>query len=162
MLMGGRIGGVVLALAGFLALSGCGQDKEPEATVRVEPAVMVPAAAPDTTAPVAATETIIEPETPAASEPVAAVTSPFHRPAIAAATGGFDLQLGSFRRESNVRVLQDQLRALGHNPEVEVASLAEQTYHRVLIRGLQSREEATRLGEDLHAQLGLTYLIRQQ
>ncbi|MBE0566782.1 MAG: SPOR domain-containing protein, partial [Krumholzibacteria bacterium] len=75
--------------------------------------------------------------------------------------GTYSLQLGSFRSLDNARSLGARVEALGYAPVLESAVVGGQTYHRVLLRGLADRTEASRTGERLRSELGVTYLIRQ-
>jgi len=77
------------------------------------------------------------------------------------ADGAFSLQLGSFRSLDNARALLARIETLGYEPVLESVVLGGQTYHRVLLRGLADRAAASRTGEALRAELGITYLIRQ-
>ena len=73
--------------------------------------------------------------------------------------GDYSLQVGSFRDQANARARADKLRELGHQASVEPALVKGQQYHRVFVRGLSSRSEAEKLGEDLRARLGMDYLV---
>lgn len=96
----------------------------------------------------------------AAAEPVA--KNSIRRPRVPSVDGAFSLQLGSFRNANNARIQAERINALGYVPVIEVASLAGQTYHRVVLQDLPDREEAERLGERIRSQLGITYLIRRK
>lgn len=78
------------------------------------------------------------------------------------ATGQYTVQIGSFRSADNAHALIERVTEMGYRPEVEVASLGGQTYHRVVIKGLVSRQEAERCGEHIRSQEGITYLIRRR
>ncbi len=91
-----------------------------------------------------------------------AARNPLSRPQLSNGTGAYSLQLGSFRSEENAWAQVLRIQELGYKPTVEVASLAGQTYHRVVLRGLADRNEAERLGEHVRSELGITYLIRQK
>ncbi|MFT5315619.1 MAG: cell division septation protein DedD [Candidatus Krumholzibacteriia bacterium] len=77
-----------------------------------------------------------------------------------AAEGEFSVQIGSFRSADNAKALVERVNDLGYSPEVEVASLGGQTYHRVIVKGLVSRQAAERCGEKIRSSEGITYLIR--
>lgn len=170
----------LLALVWALALlGGCGGQDEPAPTPARDTQAMVPVE-PDSTVPdstgtaavvgedlagtsaaggvhpaVSGNETVTAPR----QEPV---SNPFNRAHVTAETGDYSLQLGSFRSAANARAQVERIGTLGHQPEVEVATLGGQTYHRVVLRGLADRAEAERLGENIHSRLGITYLIRQR
>ena len=88
-------------------------------------------------------------------------SSPPPSSAMAAPEGDFILQLGSFQDEANARRQVDRIRELGHQPAIEVSDLGGQTYHRVVLRGLPDQSAASALGERIHAELGITYLVRR-
>jgi len=90
------------------------------------------------------------------------VNNPVHRPQVPSGAGAFSLQLGSFRSANNARVQAERINEMGYFPVIEVASLAGQTYHRVMLHGLPDRNESERLGELIRSQLGITYLIRRK
>jgi len=77
------------------------------------------------------------------------------------AQGAFVLQLGSFRDEGNARGQVERLRTLGHQATIEVSNLGGQIYHRVVLLGLPDQSAASALGERIHAELGITYLVRR-
>ncbi len=79
----------------------------------------------------------------------------------AAGGGAYSLQLGSFRRLANAEQLADRVRELGYPARLEEAEVGGLTYHRVFIRGLDSRVAAESLGEELHSGLGIDYLVRR-
>jgi len=95
-----------------------------------------------------------------AGSPASASATP-SAPAAAPAEGPFVLQLGSFRSLDNARRQADRIRALGHDPVIEASTLGGQTYHRVVLRGLPDHAAAASLGERIHAELGITYLVRR-
>jgi len=80
----------------------------------------------------------------------------------AAVDGEFSVQIGSFRSADNAHALVAKVTELGYRPEVEVASLGGQTYHRVVVFGLFSRQEAEQCGEHIRSAEGITYLIRHR
>jgi len=162
--------GIVWAL---VLLGGCGGKDEPAPTPAQDTQAMVPAVpdsvVADTTGAVAvvgeevagtsAEESVHPAVTRPREEPV---SNPFNRAQVSAGNGNFSLQLGSFRSAENAQAQVARIAALGWQPEVEVATLGGQTYHRVVLDGLADRAEAERLGENIHSQLGITYLIRQK
>ena len=75
--------------------------------------------------------------------------------------GAYSLQLGSFGNLENARRQADRLRDNGYDPVLETSVLGGQTYHRVVLRGLPDKSAASALGERIHAELGITYLVRQ-
>jgi cell division septation protein DedD len=75
--------------------------------------------------------------------------------------GPFVVQAGSFRSPDNARQQADRIRTLGYDPVLETSVLGGQTYHRVVLRGLPDRAAASALGERIHAELGITYLVRR-
>ena len=74
--------------------------------------------------------------------------------------GDYILQLGYFQNADNARRQADRIVALGHRPSIEVSNLGGQTYHRVVLTGLPDHSAASALGERIHAELGITYLVR--
>jgi cell division protein FtsN len=106
-------------------------------------------------APAAASD---RPEPPA--ETTASAAQPAPAPAKKSA-GPFVVQAGSFRSLDNARQQADRIRALGYDPVLEASVLGGQTYHRVVLRGLPDRTAASALGERIHAELGITYLVRR-
>jgi hypothetical protein len=79
----------------------------------------------------------------------------------AGGSGAYLLQLGSFSNLENARKQADRLRDNGYDPVLETSTLGGQTYHRVVLRGLPDKSAASALGERIHAELGITYLVRQ-
>jgi cell division septation protein DedD len=75
--------------------------------------------------------------------------------------GPYCLQVGSFRREDNANQLAERLAGRGVRADIVTAGVGDELYHRVWITNLASRDEATRLGERLRRELGLSYLVRQ-
>jgi cell division septation protein DedD len=92
------------------------------------------------------------PEEPSASRPATTVSS---------GSGAYSLQLGSFTSVDNARKQADRLRALGYAPVIEESNLGGQVYHRVMLRGVGDMAEASRLGEFIHSELGIAYLVRR-
>lgn len=119
----------------------------------VEPQTKAPAE-PKNAEPVAPVEAVVV-EVPAQAESIPATP-------IALGDGIFSLQLGSYTVASFAEEKAAQLRDLGYPGTVEEAEVGGQSYHRVFIRGLADRQSAEKLGEDLHTQLGLSYLIRRK
>jgi cell division septation protein DedD len=176
--------GVALVLIGLLLVAGCGKDKQelegaglPAYTPRS--AFLTDSATVDTMAGVGAeaaadTSTVHE-SSPATNPPPSATLAappsegaaakPAPRPQdaarVPAAGGRYSLQLGSFRNLDNARALARRVEALGYDPVLESVVLGGDTHHRVLLRGLADRAAASRTGEALRAELGITYLIRQ-
>lgn len=174
------VGRTIIMLGVVWALAGCSGKDKPDLTPQPSSQAMVPAAADsgaaDTTG-VAAPGTMEAAGTSAAAgvhspdmddtavrahEPVEPVSNPFARSRVSAGTGAYSLQLGSFRSAANAEAEVARIAALGRTPDIEVATLGGQTYHRVVLHGLADRAEAERLGEEIHSQLGITYLIRQK
>jgi cell division septation protein DedD len=85
------------------------------------------------------------------------------RPATSVSSGGsgFSLQLGSFTNLANAQNQLDRISALGYNPVIEQSDLGGQTYHRVMLKGVGDMDEASRLGEYIHSELGIAYLVRR-
>jgi cell division septation protein DedD len=102
-------------------------------------------------------ETVPEP----ASDPAPA-PKPSRPTSVPAGDGAYSLQVGSFKNDAYAQELQVKLRELGHVPEVEKAFVNGEVFHRVLLRGLATRDEAVELGEDLRAALGISYLVRKK
>jgi len=76
--------------------------------------------------------------------------------------GPYSLQLGSFGNVAAAGRRAESIRQLGYDPTIEAADVGGTTYHRVFVRGLADKEEASTLGEHLHTKLGITYLIRRR
>lgn len=166
---------VVLLSGVLLAAVGCGGDKDKDQAEGLPARDLVPGAVQlgDT----AATDPAAL-AAPYAAEPAAApaaealvpppATGPRREPPrtadqarLAVPGGTYSLQLGSFLSLDNARSLGARVEALGYAPVLESAVVGGQTYHRVLLRGLADRTEASRTGERLRSELGVTYLIRQ-
>lgn len=163
----------VLLAGALLAAAGCGGDKDTgeglparglvpgavqlDDTAATDTAALAdPYAAPTEAAP-AAEALVPPPSTTPRREPPRSADQ-----ARQAAPGGtFSLQLGSFLSLDNARSLAARIEALGYAPDLESAVVGGQTYHRVLLSGLADRTEASRTGERLRSELGVTYLIRQ-
>ncbi len=166
---------LVLAAGLMLAVCGCGGDKQPEAGR--QPSALVPGGlqpADSTGYADAAADSLGLDEVvsdnpqavltpPPAARPTARAAAPRTADAArqSAAGGSFALQLGSFRNLDNARALSARVEALGYAPVLESAVVGGQTYHRVVVTGLPDRAAASRTGEQLRAELGITYLIRQ-
>jgi len=75
--------------------------------------------------------------------------------------GSYSLQLGSFTSVANARKQVDRISALGYAPVIEESNLGGQVYHRVMLRGVGDMAEASRLGEFIHSELGIAYLVRR-
>jgi len=114
------------------------------------------------TAEQAAVETV--PEIKAApTETETAPAASLSRPSTTVSTGdgSYSLQLGSFTNLANARKQVDRLSALGYAPVIEESDLGGQVYHRVMLRGVGDMTEASRLGEYIHSELGIAYLVRR-
>ncbi|MFO7609024.1 MAG: SPOR domain-containing protein [Candidatus Krumholzibacteriia bacterium] len=180
----GRVPSAALAgaalLAGLLlAGAGCGGDEEMSDGLPAEGLVPGSVVTTDTTGTTGTAGTLIDPTAAADTAAQAAAPAPETLAPVPATTprrdpprtvdsarqaapaGTFSLQLGSFRSLDNARGLGARVKALGYEPAVESAVVAGHTYHRVLLHGLADRSEASRTGERLRAELGITYLIRQ-
>ncbi len=85
------------------------------------------------------------------------------RPSTTVSTGdgSYSLQLGSFTNLANARKQVDRLSALGYAPVIEESDLGGQIYHRVMLRGVGDMAETSRLGEYIHSELGIAYLVRR-
>ena len=175
--------GFALVLIGVLLLAGCGKDDKgldrgrlpaytpqsafPTDSATVDTTLGGGTAAADTAtaSKPAATTTSTPSATLAAPPQGGASAEPAPRPQDAArkpaAGGRYSLQLGSFRSLDNARALATRVEALGYEPVLESVVLGGDTHHRVLLRGLADRADASRTGETLRAKLGITYLIRQ-
>lgn len=94
----------------------------------------------------------------------ASATRPVSRQGTAAASGRgpYCLQIGSFRDATNASRQVAELAAAGVEAEIVPATVAGTRYHRVWVTGLGSKAEATRLGERLQTELGLSYLVRKE
>lgn len=80
---------------------------------------------------------------------------------VAAGDGSYDLQLGSFTSLANARRQVDKISALGYVPVIEESELGGQNYHRVMLRAVGDMAAASRLGEYIHSELGIAYLVRR-
>lgn len=89
---------------------------------------------------------------PAGSRPATSVSS---------VGSGYSLQLGSFTNLDNARRQVDRVSALGYKPVIEQSDLGGQTYHRVMLKNVGDMAEASRLGEYIHSELGIAYLVRR-
>jgi cell division septation protein DedD len=75
--------------------------------------------------------------------------------------GAYSLQLGSFTNLDNARKQVDRISALGYAPVIEESNLGGQIYHRVMLLGVGDMAEASRLGEHIHSELDIAYLVRR-
>ena len=174
---------VAALLAVALASVGCGGGGDEEAEAEVPKSALLPGALDDTLRTTAdtsswyqvgGTETGQAGMSSSTRDGVVRETDPADQGAQATTTqsgpnsssvakkpeGDYILQLGSFRDQDNARRQADRLVALGHRPSIEVSDLGGQTYHRVVLLGLPDRSAASALGERIHAELGITYLVR--
>ena len=182
----GRTVGLLVAVGALALLGGCGGKDESESTAQankrsLQPAVRDTAAvdslagrldsgpppgtsvAPRVSSSLAKDKpTLRAAATAAGGGAKPEVNSPDHQPQVSSGDGAFSLQLGSFRNANYARVQAERINGMGYFPVIEVASLAGQTYHRVVLQGLPDRDEAERLGELIRSQLGITYLIRRK
>lgn len=101
---------------------------------------------------------VVEVETPAAT-PTQANTATATQ---AGKTGTHSLQVGSFGLMHNALSLAAKVKDQGYPATVEQALVHGKTYHRVFVRGLDSRTAAENLGEELRASLGISYLVLRQ
>ncbi len=101
--------------------------------------------------------------TPAQKEAQPARTSTETRKAKSESGGGgaYSLQLGSFTNLDNARKQADRISALGYAPVIEESNLGGQIYHRVMLLGVGDMAEASRLGEHIHSELDIAYLVRR-
>jgi len=176
----------LLLISMFLyGLAGCGgKDETPPAANTSQQTAMVPDSVvesedPADVQPVAdipaemAAPQAASSEHPHAGEPAAevkpveapaqeAAAAPPPPPSAPAGNGIFSLQLGSYTIAAFAEEKAAQLRDLGHPATVEEAEVGGQLYHRVFIRGLDDRQSAEKLGEELRSSLGLSYLIRRK
>lgn len=87
------------------------------------------------------------------------------RPPVAAATssgdGTYNLQLGSFTSRANARQQADRIQSLGYSPVIEETVLAGETYHRVMLKNVGDMAAASKLGEHIHSELDIAYLVRR-
>lgn len=97
------------------------------------------------------------------ARPVVSGTTSGTRPStsVSSGEGAYDLQLGSFTNLDNARKQADRIGALGYAPVIEESNLGGQTYHRVMLRGVGDMAEASRLGEHIHSEIGIAYLVRR-
>jgi len=170
---------IILLLVTLLswALGGCGKkDEAPAADNTSQTTAMVPGSVAQNDEPVAVEPPVEIPvenvDNPAAvvEQPVAAVVEDppeaapetITPPPPAPGNGIFSLQLGSYTVAKFAQEKVVELRNLGYPATTEEAEVGGQIYHRVFIRGLSDRQSAEKLGEELHASLGLSYLIRRK
>lgn len=162
--------------------SGCGGKGEDQEEARPAQKALVPGGTPDSTglapADTALTESVYEAGTlrasggvtdrpqdelkaPATETETPPATKKLARPATATSkTGSYSLQLGSFTNPDNARKQADRIRTLGYDPAVVQYDLGGQTYHRVMLRRVGDMAAASKLGEHIHSQLGIAYLVR--
>jgi cell division septation protein DedD len=93
------------------------------------------------------------------ARPTPSVTRP--STSVSSGDGAYNLQLGSFTNLANARKQADRISALGYAPVIEESNLGGQIYHRVMLRGVGDMAEASRLGEYIHSELGIAYLVRR-
>ena len=93
------------------------------------------------------------------ARPVQSVTRP--STSVSSGDGAYGLQLGSFTNLSNARKQADRISALGYAPLIEESDLGGQIYHRVMLWGVGDMAEASRLGEYIHSETGIAYLVRR-
>ena len=98
---------------------------------------------------------------PGATETVPAASASRPPTTVSTGEGSYSLQLGSFTNLANARKQVDRLSALGYAPVIEQSDLGGQIYHRVMLRGVGDMAEASRLGEYIHSELGIAYLVRR-
>jgi len=170
-----------LGVAAPVVLSGCGGGDQEEAVTQQKPTGMVPGAEPDS----AAVDTAAAPEMEGAYEagtlvgsegvnedptPVETETQPEStrsssgtRQASTGSSGdgAYSLQLGSFTNLDNARKQADRISALGYSPVIEESNLGGQIYHRVMLLGVGDMAKASRLGEHIHSELDIAYLVRR-
>jgi len=80
---------------------------------------------------------------------------------VSSGDGAYNLQLGSFTNLDNARKQADRISILGYSPVIEESNLGGQIYHRVMLQGVGDMAEASRLGEYIHSELGIAYLVRR-
>ncbi len=80
---------------------------------------------------------------------------------VSSGDGTYSLQLGSFTNLANANKQADRISTLGYTPVIEESDLGGQIYHRVMLRGVGDMAEASRLGEYIHSELGIAYLVRR-
>jgi cell division septation protein DedD len=98
---------------------------------------------------------------PAATKTASAASVARPSTTVSTGDGSYGLQLGSFTNLANARKQVERLSALGYAPVIEESDLGGQTYHRVMLRGVGDMAEASRLGEYIHSELGIAYLVRR-
>lgn len=176
-------------LAALAVLSGCGSGGDDQAATQEKQGALVPGEVPDTAAPDTGTTvdvdsayeagtlqgaggvsevseaagTSVAPDVKAAApapakSPAAAKPAPA---AVAPAGGGYNLQLGSFANLDNARKQAARLTALGYAPVIEKSDLGGKIVHRVMLKGVGDKVTASRLGEHIHSELGIAYLVRR-
>ncbi len=80
---------------------------------------------------------------------------------VSSGDGAYGLQLGSFTSLANARRQADRISALGYAPVIEESDLGGQIYHRVMLWGVGDMAETSRLGEYIHSETGIAYLVRR-
>jgi len=110
----------------------------------------VPAAAP--TVPPAS-----QPASPPAPSPPPKVAAP-----AAAGYGPYCLQVGSFRQRERAERRLTELAPAGLHLKIVEATVSGQRYWRVYVPNLETRSDATRLGERLKERFGFDYLVRKE
>ncbi|MFH1843151.1 MAG: SPOR domain-containing protein [bacterium] len=101
----------------------------------------------------------LEPD-PSRSSAVSAAGEP--TPLQRTGSGHYHLQVGSFRSMENAEVRLGRLASFGVEAEIVNATVNGTLYHRVMIKHLDSLQEAQDLGRQLERELGVTYLIRKE
>jgi DedD protein len=99
--------------------------------------------------------------TPEETKSTAAAADTRPKTSVTGSDGAYSLQLGSFTNPENARKQADRLRSMGYAPVIDVSDLGGQTYHRVMLKGVGDKEKASRLGEHIHSELGIAYLVRR-
>ena len=98
---------------------------------------------------------------PSSAAPVTAKSRPATASSASPGAEVYSLQLGSFTNQANARQQADRITALGYAPVIEETVLAGQTYHRVMLKNVGDMGEASRLGEHIHSELDIAYLVRR-
>lgn len=98
---------------------------------------------------------------PAETQPTRASTESRKVKSASGGGGAYSLQLGSFTNLDNARKQADRISAMGYSPVIEESNLGGQIYHRVMLLGVGDMAEASRLGEHIHSELDIAYLVRR-
>ncbi len=98
---------------------------------------------------------------PAKTQPARASTETRKVESGSGGAGTYSLQLGSFTNLDNARKQADRISALGYSPVIEESNLGGQIYHRIMLLGVGDMAEASRLGEHIHSELDIAYLVRR-